>query len=366
MIPARRLVEPLEPAAPFLKIWTEPADSAHTTTSRVRTETDEKDPYQAAAELARQFASNQISPQEAAAYARRPLADYWRNIVKPEKSARARNTLSNYANAVQLWERFEPPAGKRLGGMPISLINDGYAQAWCQAAALHVAPATVNSRWKQLRVILNHAQRNRVITRTPRPEPLSMGTRTTAIFAPDQIDSAYQALRNNVSLQVAFVLALNAGPRPVDLFLLHRDNIVWTGRPSITFTARKTGKAQTLPLADITLRHLARLPNPPESQGYLFGHLTDVNATDPERSRAARERNQEFAELLRIADIDFRKPWQAARATCNERLESHREGSGQFMLGHGSTLNSQSYREPSQLIYEAVNSVPQPDCFHHF
>jgi uncharacterized protein (DUF2062 family) len=36
---------------------------------------------------------------------------------------------------------------------------------------------------------------------------------------------------------------------------------------------------------------------------------------------------------------------------------------GQFVLGHASTLNSVSYREPSGLIYEAVTTLPQPDCF---
>jgi hypothetical protein len=51
------------------------------------------------------------------------------------------------------------------------------------------------------------------------------------------------------------------------------------------------------------------------------------------------------------------------RLTCNERLEGHQPGSGQFVLGHANTLNSVSYREPSGLIYEAVTTLPQPDAF---
>ena len=68
--------------------------------------------------------------------------------------------------------------------------------------------------------------------------------------------------------------------------------------------------------------------------------------------------------LLLRAGFDFPKPWQACRATANERHESHRFGVGQFVLGHSRTgVNGTSYREPSQQVFEAVTTLPQPACF---
>lgn len=358
---------------------------AHTTVSRVRSGENRRksrsaqpdlpgtiDPaaYAMAEALARQFEDRSMSPDEAAAHAvESTLAVYWRDVMKGEKK-RTRNTLGNYDNALSLWERYAPtldqPGWK---GWPLGVINSGAIDQFLQAAVEATSTENVRSRWKHLRAILNHAADNGVIPRAPKPGPIPMSNKKTAIFTDEQIAAAYQALRTKPALQVAFVLAINTGMRPVDLFLLRRDAITWSGRQSVTFTARKTGKVQTLPLAEITVRQLARLnslPVAPYMQDWLFGSLTDVDAKDPERSRTARDRNQEFKDLLAGAGIKVAKPWQVCRATCNERLESIREGAGQFMLGHGTTLNSKSYREPSQLIYEAVNSVSQPFCFCSF
>jgi hypothetical protein len=115
-----------------------------------------------------------------------------------------------------------------------------------------------------------------------------------------------------------------------------------------------------------TVRHLLRLPGRAERVGPLFPGRSNPLSHDPERSRPARRRNALVKQLLAGVGLDFEKPWQACRATCNERLESCRQGSGQFVLGHCLTLNSRSYRQPDQLIYEAVNTVPQPACFQDF
>ena len=70
-------------------------------------------------------------------------------------------------------------------------------------------------------------------------------------------------------------------------------------------------------------------------------------------------------QLLTDAGItsQFSKPWQAARATCNERLEAVQEGVGQFVLGHSLGLNAKSYRQPSAIIRDAILRVPQPLSF---
>jgi len=166
---------------------------------------------------------------------------------------------------------------------------------------------------------------------------------------------------------VAFVTAVNVGPRAVDLFTLRwEDFSFFAERPVVEFTARKTGKRQVVPLAEVTLRQLDRwkrasgvlLP-----VGLVWPELTDAAARDPERSRAARDRNARFKRILATLGIAHERPWQVCRLTCNERLERHRPGAGQFVLGHASTLNSVSYRDPSGLIYEAVSTLPQPECF---
>ena len=371
--------------ASFLKLYAPPADvelvpAAHTTHSRVRSpekrskskerqleliQSVDDAGFELADELSRQFESKSMSAETAAAHARQStLAGYWQHVMLPEWSDRAKNTISNYDNALSLWERCAPKSDNpRWAGMPLGKIRKEYCEAFLTAAAKVVSVGTVKSRWKHLHAIFNHAADNGVIARAPNPELPTEGNKLTAILTDEQLDAGYRALADHLSLQVAFVVAVNTGLRPVDLFLLRRDALQAGNRPCLAVTAKKTGKAQTLPLADVTVKQLARLPDHPDLRGYYFGHLTSVEAADPERSRAARDRNALFKSLLANAGIDFIWPWQTCRATCNERLESHREGSGQFMLGHGNTLNSKSYREPSKLIYEAVNSVPQPSCF---
>lgn len=372
---------------PFPSIFVPPADeisaaTAHRTTSPVRStkngrksKTAQRELFQivddagiAQAEaLARQFSDVQMTADQAAEHARRStLAGYWQDVMRGEKAGRKRNTLGAYKTALGMWERFAP--GLDLPGwvgMPIGLVTTPYVQAFFTAAAKCVAPSTINSKWKHLAAIFSHAKRNGVIARVPAPELLTVPTKKTAIFYDQQIADTYAALAGNVPLQVAFVVAINAGLRPVDLFQLAWVNYDRRAR-TLSFTATKTGKPQTVPLAEITCRHIDRLHAWSGSSAYLFHSIADPLSTDPERSRRGRERNHEFKQLLKSLGIHFVKPWQACRATCNERLESVREGSGQFVLGHGCTLNSKSYREPSQLIVEAVDNVPQPLCFHHF
>lgn len=371
--------------ASFLRLYTPPVEvelepAAHTTASRVRTtkkrskskerqleliQTVSSTGYEQAAALARQFESREMSPETAAAHAREStLAGYWRNVMLADQGDLAKNTISNYRNALNLWEQHSPKLDMPgWAGMPIGLINKGCCESFFAAAAKVVSVETVRSRWKHLHAILNHAANNGVIDRAPNPALPDVDNKPKAIFTDELIAAAYHALKDHLSLQVAFVVAINTGLRAVDLFLLRRDALQLGNRPCLAVTARKTGKAQTLPLADVTVKQLARLPVHPDMNGYYFGHLTNVEAADPERSRTARDRNDLFKSLLAGVGIEFDKPWQVCRATCNERLESHREGSGQFMLGHGNTLNSKSYREPSKLVNEAVNTVPQPVCF---
>jgi len=279
--------------------------------------------------------------------------------------------------ALNRWERFSPrpgdwPAGEPWRGRPLAWITDQHVTATLVAMRRKLAVTTVRSTWAHLRTIFARAKAVRAIERVPEP--------TWGREAPDEraakelyddraIASIWQALAGQVDLQVAFVASLNVGLRTVDLFGLRWESLSLTAdRPCVEFTARKTGKRQTVPLAVVTVRQLQRWRGRqgllfPEGAGLVWPELTDAAAADPERSRPARDRNARFKRAAESVGIRHAKPWQVGRLTCNERLERHRPGSGQFVLGHTATLNSTSYREPSGLIYEAVTTLPQPECF---
>jgi integrase len=227
---------------------------------------------------------------------------------------------------------------------------------------------TCRSTWRHLRGILNHAVRVRALESTPEPEwSRAEDRQAKELYTDGQLAAIYESLAAQADLQVAFVVSVNAGLRSVDLFSLRWSNVLLRReRPALEFTSRKTGRRQLVPLGPVTVAQLDRWRR---ATGVLLDDcmvwpkLTDPDAADPERSRAARRRNARLKAALATLGIEHAKPWQVGRLTCNERLERHRPGSGQFVLGHAATLNSVSYREPSGLIYEAVSTLPQPDCF---
>lgn len=296
----------------------------------------------------------------------------------------AANTRAKDLQALNRWERFSPrppawPAGRAWEGRPLGWVTDKYCTA--TLTAMHsggLSWPTVRSTWNHLRTIFNWAVQIRVLERSPDPEwgKRAAEAGSKQMYTDRQLGEIYLALTGQTDLQVAFVVSCNVGCRSVDLFLLRWENfLVSRERPVVEFTARKTGKQQTVPLGPVTVRQLERwraesgtlggasLAAAARHGGLVWPGLTDPDAADPERSRPARRRNARLKEALLRLDppLDHAKPWQVGRLTCNERLERWRPGSGQFVLGHVRTLNSVSYREPSGLIYEAVTSLPQPD-----
>lgn len=278
--------------------------------------------------------------------------------------------------ALNRWERYSPrpgdwPAGEPWRGRPLAWISDKHVAATVGAMRKELALSTCRSTWNHLRTIFRRAWDVKAIERVPEVTwGRSDGTERAARahYTDRQLVQIWTALAGQLDLQVAFVVSVNVGLRTVDLFCLRWDCLQLTAeRPVVEFTARKTGKRQTVPLGPATVRQLDRWRRAqgllfPECAGLVWPELTDATAADPERSRAARCRNARFKRVLAGLDPPIRhaKPWQVGRLTCNERLERHRPGSGQFVLGHSETLNSTSYREPSGLIYEAVVTLPQP------
>lgn len=296
----------------------------------------------------------------------------------------AANTLGKDGQALNRWEKYSPrpgdwPEGRVWEGRPLAWITDQHCTDTVTAMRKDLSGDTVRSTWNHLRVLLNRAVEVRALEKAPEPTwGKSVGKRAAKELYDDvQLAAIYGALAGEIDLQIAFVVSVNAGLRSVDLFLLRWENFsLQRDRPVVEFTARKTGKRQTVPLGPVTVKQLERwrkvsgtLGNSPLAGasgftgGLVWPGLTDQAAGDPERSRQARGRNARMKAVLAGLGIEHEHPWQVGRLTCNERLERWRPGSGQFVLGHVATLNSTSYREPSGLIYEAVTTLPQPAAF---
>jgi len=288
-------------------------------------------------------------------------------------------TAAKVRQALNRWERWAPrPSGCRAGaewqGRPIAYITDQHATDFVNAASGGLASATVRSTWNHLRTVLLWAVTIKALDRAPEPAWGKSRERERLprqFYDESQLAAIYGALAAEVGLQVAFVVACNCGLRASDLFALRWEDLYLSAeRPRLEFTARKTGKRQLIPLGPVTVSQLRRwqvvsgvLVAAGLACGPVWPECSAPGAAVPEKSRAARTRNQKIKAVLKRLGMSIAKPWQVCRLTCNERLERHRPGSGQFVLGHANTLNSVSYREPSGLVWEAVSSLPQPPAW---
>lgn len=284
----------------------------------------------------------------------------------------SKGTLEKDQQALARWERFTRPdtwaEAKEWPGWPLEFITERVLEEFLTRLFANCPAATARSTWSHLRNILNQAVRVRALDTCPKPAHIpDADDGPVQIYRDEQLAAAYHCLRHEIDLQVAFVLGVNAGPRTVDLFLLRwADFDLSATKPWFSFVARKTRKRQTIPLAPLTVAHLRRLPSLGRSE-FLFPGRSSPLSKDPEKATRSRHRRELMRERYLAAGLEaYDKPIQAARATCNTRLERHRTGSGQFVVGHALTLNSRHYHEPSDLVFDAVTSIEQPACFHQF
>lgn len=328
----------------------------------------------------RQFEQRELSPDDRAGYAActslRQFYDAW---VESEHQRRvaagklAKATYNRYRQALAVWERFAPrpprdqPDSEPWTGLPIGQCSDLYVTEFLNSLAASKSPYYAKSIWSHLRAVFHQAVKVGALDRCPMPEPVKAPAVPVEVYRENELGPIFMAFTaGGPQLQVAFICAVNFGPRSEDLFGLTWDCFDFKNDPpTVTYTAQKTGKLQTVPLADCTVWQVERLASGRRLKvGPLFPELTAPGSKQPNRSRAARQRNALAKRLLGELGIHVQKPWQVARATANTRYESHSPGSGRFILGHSlSDVNSRSYFEPSRVVIEAVMTLPQPEEF---
>lgn len=342
-------------------------------------------------------------------YRQMSLTEFWAdpdfglNLREVSMGTRARQR-----GALSRWERFcgrpeSIPFGDRFSGCVLGCVTDEYltefAATLVEAGGL--AHATTKSTCGHLATLFNHAVNLKVIETAPKVLRWPRKTQTaeedlTTIYQADgcgileTLERIHRALNGQQDLQDGFQFANSIGARPVDLFCLRWNQFSLDGdRPRVSFVARKTQKVQVVPLSPAVLRMLHRRKGDAEEDDLVFPTLTNPKHKEsPEHSVNARRRKRAIKEAIVRAGLDewiekqfyrtvgdepravtfrdlkiFSKPFQAARATCNERLERVQVGAGQFVLGHCATLNSRSYREPSGMVFDAVQRLPEPECW---
>jgi integrase len=288
------------------------------------------------------------------------------------------------------------PAGHIWRGLPCSYLRGGRFEQWAADRLQTLSIGTVESRWCALRTVLNCAIDLGAMDRQKLPNlaPLFESRRNelallgdyddfvATTYTLEQLEAVYLALASEPDLQTAWLIGSIAGPRTVDLFSLRWGMNIKLPTPGrlygeLFYTARKTGKKHWVPLPQWAIAHLRRLADsqrhliPGEPEGLVFPRLTAGASKDPEKSRAARARNDRLKAAMVACgldadrdDSDFHKPIQVLRSTCNSRLNNHRAGKG-LLVTHGkdADVSSQSYWNERDSIIEAVMSLPQPPAF---
>lgn len=276
--------------------------------------------------------------------------------------------------AISAWERATRPSDwssqEAWLGPSLSFIESA-SSAWLfhvferMRDAVGLSVGSVNGGIRgSLLTILNHAVKVRAITRRPSCERLREAQRLADIYSEEDVEQTVDHLlsRGHDDVAVAFLFDLHVGLRSSDLFAAKRESIRKDvrGRPVFEITATKTEKHQLIPIAPAVMSMIDRHC---VASGPLFPAFFSDSPKRPSNTKPARRRNEFLKEALASAGINRTKPWQCCRATCNERLESLKEGVGQFVLGHSAKgVNARSYRNPTEIVYRTVNEVPLYSC----
>ncbi len=355
-------------------------------------------------ELSRRVANQNgrlvVPPGERAQYAQLPLrAWYDCDLYGPSQFRDAeivagRNqagTKEKDESAISVWERHTKPSDWQghWPGISIESITEDYLRQWivnCLSAGL--SRGYLTGLVNHIAWILSVAVDREVLSRVPKKPSVRQlaATRTGQLFSDDDcaviyeidgdilgtLDRICKAMAGQQELQTAFVLACSTGLRPVDLFGLTWANVKSIdGQPAIVAMPKKTKRYATtvrIPLAPAVYARLVRLRGDAADSALLFPGSVSNDCRDPEKSRSARRRNAAIKAAAESVGFEYpdrrTKPWQICRATANERLERHRPGIGEFILGHSAgSINKKHYRQRWSEAVEAINTLPQPPSF---
>lgn len=225
-------------------------------------------------------------------------------------------------------------------GPPIGCITSGWIDSLVEESLLNgLAANTIGKYLRHLRTIFNKAHTLNLIPKLtvtiPSEEPEARP------FTDSEVERIYHGLVECPPMQVAFVLDLATGPRFGDLFWLDWQQIDLERR-LICFTAEKTDKPHVLPLTDLVIRHLNRLPR----HEAPFATLVDQTLAPEFRAEhyQSRRLNAKWRTLTGFpAPPRLKKlrpenavphPWHSARATAAAWIERVAAGMASRLLGH--------------------------------
>lgn len=232
------------------------------------------------------------------------------------------------------------PVFEQWEGPPIACVTSPWIDSLVEESlASGLATNTIGKYLRHLRTIWNAAARLGLMPKLqvtiPEEDPEARP------YSDLEVERIYHALAQMPALQVAFVLALATGPRFSDLFWLPWEQIDFDRR-QVDFCAVKTGKHQVIPLAEVPLLHLQRLPK------YEAPFASLIDQSIPPEFRAehyqARAINARWRQLTGFAAPPRMKkhwpadcvshPWHSARSTAAVWIERVASGMASRLLGH--------------------------------
>lgn len=290
-------------------------------------------------------------------------------------------TAEKDLSAIACWEQHS-------GNPAVEEITTLTAGKFIATALQHCRRATVKGYVGHLRWLLNQAKRQGLNTQHVDWEFPKVSRRTEqhethrATLTYEVNGDILQTLSDIYShlqgeeIRTAFVIGATFGPRTEDLLTLNWSQVDTSGeRPVMRYIAEKTGSFHVCPLPDWLCKRLDAYRKRSQllwpDSGQLFPTLIGHKTQEPKKSRQARRTVAALRAAAIAAGVDFgdrskaeQRPFQVLRATCNERYERHARRAGEWLLGHGmSSVNRQSYQNPGQEIYDAVNTLPTPEVF---
>lgn len=343
-----------------------------------------------AARLTQQFASPTISEdQRVWLRANLSLKGFYLDWMLPDRQRRFElgqlkaATLEKDMQALNRWEAITRPSDwpvdREWPGVPIGFTSGPIVSHFFERMrAAGYADGTIVSTKTHLTTILHCAERLRLVEPIVL-EPLVVERTDNRFLTDDEAARAFQMLASRPDLQVAFVLSLATGARPIDLFCFRCCDLRLDKNPIIRFNAEKTGMHLSLPLAPHVVSHLKRLPL---DGTYLFPGLGSPEAKKPESSTVSRRRKTVLKSLLMAAgvfdvidgqQVEINCPHQVCRSTASLWIERVKRGMSSTLLGHADDDTSArrvtrihylpTEMEPSPDLIEAVRSVKWPDVF---